>query len=76
MAIVKITLDQQIKEVQRELDMRRRKYPEWVRDGKMRAETAARQIAVMEAIELTLKGMSDTGKLAPSQLVVQTSLFK
>lgn len=36
--------------IQRELKMRRRVYPKWVRDGRMAAADADREIAVMEAI--------------------------
>ena len=36
--------------LQRELKMRRRVYPKWVRDGRMAAADADREIAVMEAI--------------------------
>ena len=36
--------------LQRELKMRRRVYPKWVRDCRMTAADADREIAVMEAI--------------------------
>lgn len=34
----------------RELGFRRRVYPRWVQENRMKAETADREIAVMEAI--------------------------
>lgn len=52
-----ITIADEIKELERELAMRRRKYPEWSRgpNPSLKPETANRQIAVMEATLERLK---------------------
>ena len=44
-----------IAEVERELRLRRRVYPQWVAAGKLSQQKADRQIAVMEAIAERLK---------------------
>jgi hypothetical protein len=44
------TIDEMIREAQRELELRRQCYWPRVRDGKMRADDAERRIALMEAI--------------------------
>lgn len=36
--------------LKREISMRRRVYPRWIESGKMKQETADREIALMEAI--------------------------
>ena len=51
-----ISLLTQIAEVQRELTIRRRVYPEWVRQNRMSATSMARQIARMQAVLETLEG--------------------
>ncbi len=48
------SLDMQIAEVEREIAMRKRVYPKWVTDGKMKQHMAERQIASMEAVSVTL----------------------
>ncbi|MEY4299849.1 MAG: hypothetical protein RIR25_1085 [Verrucomicrobiota bacterium] len=46
------SIAEQIAEVQRELDMRRRVYPKWVKDLKLTQDAANRQIRVMaEALD-------------------------
>jgi hypothetical protein len=52
---MKFTLDQQLAEVRREIEMRRRVYASWVRNGKMRQDAADRQIACMEAVHETVR---------------------
>ena len=49
-----ITLDEQIAEAQRELALRRRCYPQWVKSGKLDAGEAYHQLQAMEAIVKTL----------------------
>lgn len=49
-----ITLDEQIAEAQRELALRRKCYPQWVKSGKLDAGDATYQIRVMEEIVRTL----------------------
>jgi hypothetical protein len=49
-----ITLQEQIAEAQRELALRKKCYPQWVKAGKLDAGDAQYQIRVMEAIVRTL----------------------
>ena len=49
-----IALADQIVEAQRELALRKRCYPQWVKSGKLDAGEATYQIKVMEAIVRTL----------------------
>jgi hypothetical protein len=50
-----ITIEDQIASVEREINLRRRVYPRWVSEGKMKQDKADREIAVMEAVLETLK---------------------
>jgi hypothetical protein len=52
-----ITLGMQIAAVEREIVMWRQVYPRQVGQGKMKQATADLQIAAMEAVLLTLKGL-------------------
>lgn len=49
------TLEQQIQCVKREIVLRKRVYPRWVMDHKMKEEQALREIGAMEAVLETLK---------------------
>ena len=49
-----ITLVEQIAEAQRELALRRKCYPQWVKSGKLTHEQAYHQLAAMAAIVRTL----------------------
>jgi hypothetical protein len=49
-----LTLDAQIKEVAREIALRRRVYPRWVAAEKLSQTAAERQIEVMEAVKESL----------------------
>jgi len=49
-----ITLAEQIAEAQRELALRRKCYPQWVKSGKLAHEDAYHQLQFMEAIIKTL----------------------
>jgi hypothetical protein len=51
---MKTDIHAQIKEAQRELSLRKYKYPQWVTSGKMEELKAKTQIALQEAIVLTL----------------------
>jgi hypothetical protein len=53
-----ISIEDQIKAAERELAMRRRVYPRRVDDGKMTPEKSVHEIAAMEAIIETLKGLA------------------
>jgi hypothetical protein len=50
-----ITLAEQITEAQRELALRKKCYPAWVKSGKLDAGDARYQILVMEEILATLR---------------------
>lgn len=56
MSTAAVPLDEQIKEVERELALRRKHYPRWVncRPPKMTAKTAEQQINRMEAVRDSL----------------------
>lgn len=54
---VQVSLADQITCVAREISYRRRVYPRLVELGKMSQETADEQIALMQAIEKTLRGL-------------------
>jgi hypothetical protein len=49
-----ITLEEQIAEARRELALRRKCYPQWVKSGKLDMATAHYQLQAMEAIVKTL----------------------
>ncbi len=50
-----VSIQDQIKEAQRELGLRRRLYPDWVQQGRLTLEDSYRQLAAMDAIVETLK---------------------
>lgn len=50
-----ITIDHQLAEVRREIGLRKRVYPRWVKDGRMTQVAADEQIAAMEAVRSTLE---------------------
>lgn len=45
-----VTLEDMLREVERELVLRQRVYPRWVATGKMKSQQALRQIEVMAAL--------------------------
>jgi hypothetical protein len=49
-----ITLTEQLAEAQRELALRRQRYPQWVKSGKLGMTMAHYQLQAMEAIVKTL----------------------
>jgi hypothetical protein len=51
----KVTLEQQVAAVAREIAMRRNVYPRWVAAGKMEQAEAEHQVAAMNAVIATLK---------------------
>ena len=53
-----ISIHQQIKCVEREIVKRRSFYPRWVNEGKMSQDAANREIAAMEAVLVSLKGLA------------------
>ena len=52
------SLEEQIKEVEREIEMRRKVYPGWVQSRKLGGHRAQQQMAAMEAVLATLKGIA------------------
>ncbi len=50
-----ITIRDQIEEVAKELRHRERLYPEWVKAGRYKGETANRKLAVMRRVQKTLE---------------------
>jgi hypothetical protein len=55
------TIDQQIRDVGREIAMRRSCYPRWVASGKMIQAQADHQIACMSDVYEMLKLLKETG---------------
>ena len=55
-----ITLDEMIREVEREIALRRRVYPNWIASGRLKRDKAERQIKVMEAVTAELNLMRRT----------------
>lgn len=63
-----VTLHDQLKCAQRELNLRRRVYPSWIARGKMSGQKADHEIAAMEAIVDTLSElMEQRGQTPPPQ---------
>lgn len=58
-----ITIEDQIKAVEREIGMRRRVYPNWVASKRMSQEKADKEIAAMEAVLETLKQVQKRDRL-------------
>jgi signal recognition particle subunit SEC65 len=54
-----MTLDQQIACVRREIALRKRVYPRWVESGRMKKETADREIDCMQAVHDTLAALRE-----------------
>ncbi|MFN3349086.1 hypothetical protein [Pseudorhodoplanes sp.] len=54
-----ISLAEQIACVRREIGMRERVYPKWVSAGRMKAETAERELRAMMAVMATLTALRD-----------------
>jgi hypothetical protein len=62
----KVSLDRQIACIKREVRMRERLYPIWIRDLKMPAADAERELDAMRAVLDTLKGIAECqGSLFP-----------
>lgn len=50
-----VSLDDQWKELQRELAMRKRLYPQWISNGTLHPKAAAERIAALEAAAETVR---------------------
>ena len=59
--VPEIPLADQIRCVGREIGLRRNVYPKWVASGRMKQQDADREIAAMEAVLATLKGLEGKG---------------
>lgn len=57
-----ITIDDQVRAVEREVGMRRGVYPRWVASGKMKQAKADYEMAAMEAAATTLRRLRDSGR--------------
>lgn len=57
-----IPLARQLASVRDEIALRHRVYPRFIASGKMTAEVAARRIAEMDAVRMTLQGLVDAEK--------------
>ena len=59
--LLPVTIPEMVREAEREVALRRRVYPRWVAEGRMKQHHAARQIALMEAIaeELARREMAE-----------------
>jgi hypothetical protein len=66
---MKITLEQQLAAVAREIAMRRGVYPKWVANGKMKQDKAEHELAAMEAVIETVK---DYQLMQPKVLALTT----
>jgi hypothetical protein len=54
---IPVTLEDQVKCVEREISMRERVYPRWVADKKLTQSTADRELNAMRAVLRTLKNL-------------------
>lgn len=54
-----MTIEEQIKEVKREIRLRHACYPKWVQSGRMKPEQAEHGIAAMEAVLETLVSVAE-----------------
>lgn len=54
-----ISLEEMCGEVEREIKMRERVYPTWVRNKRLTEQRAFRQISVMRVVLATLQGLAD-----------------
>jgi ribulose kinase len=60
-----ITIEAQIACIRREIGMRARVYPKWVRDGRMPEQKSKDEIAAMEAVLKTLLTLQESGGELP-----------
>jgi hypothetical protein len=61
------TLEQQMDELKREIEMRRRVYPAWVKSGRMTQFEADTQNATLRAALATLTFIASAGALVKSE---------
>lgn len=63
-----ISIEDQIRCVEREIKMRKRAYPRWVAGGRMTQFEADTELAKMEAVLATLKGLLPASPQIPLSL--------
>jgi hypothetical protein len=63
-----ITVEEMLTEIKREIAMRKSVYPRWIESGKIKKETAASRVLILEALQIFLDG--ELKKTAP-----QPSMF-
>jgi hypothetical protein len=61
--VVVITAEDKLREVERELKLRRRLYPHWIEIGKIDASDAKRRIEVMQAIAADYEKQAQSERL-------------
>ena len=54
-----ITLDDEIAEVSREIELRERNYPKWIDMGRLRQDHADRRLAVLLSVLKRLRGLKE-----------------
>jgi hypothetical protein len=64
----RITVEEMLTEVKREIAMRKSVYPRWIESGKIKKETADLRVLILEALQIFLD--SEIKKTAP-----QPSMF-
>ena len=67
------TIAEQLACTRRELDMRRRVYPQWVRDGRMSRDAADREVATMASIVDTLQKLQYLAEISDEMKASYTS---
>lgn len=60
--VIVTTLEQQISCVLREIDMRQRTYPRWVKERRMLQSKADYELAAMRAVLTTLQGLQQANR--------------
>jgi len=63
-----MTLKEQIFEIDRELEIRRRCYPNWVDAGKLSRDAARYRLMALEAVVETLRSLQENDTTIPSPL--------
>lgn len=63
MGETRVSIYDQIACVEREIAMRRRAYPRWIEQGRMTPQKSAQEIAAMEAVLETLRGIEKSERL-------------
>lgn len=62
-----VPIEDQIRCVEREIEMRERVYPRWVSEKRLTQAKADRELAAMRAVLRTLQGIAEAAALGPSE---------